>query len=672
MSAAKNIEIFNQYESEWAQWRKRAIKLDNFYNNQQYSKTVASELRQVGLKPLVVPIVKPLIAQQVAILTSTKPSWRVIPLKGASREVADISQRFLVGKWNSDYIDTQLYLALLDMCKVGLGYLMIDVANFMDNAVFDILIERINWRYVYPDPRSQRFDISDAEDIILKKRAGLKRAQVVFGLSEKDIKDAVRSDGRSFISEVDILDRFSKYPVERVEYAIADEYRNELSGKELPPTVFYTSKLKSKIENESRKWYKTVKSLENDGKIELKELNELNIYRCISVGAHTAYEGIINIRDYPIIAFADEHSGDLNQTQGETATIEGIQEYVNKFYMLTIQNAMLTGNSRYMGPKDAVKDISKFQKTANIPGAYLEWIPQPDLPNYGKPERIEPGQLASAFYSLANDLIRRAEYALSIYAPVQGNPQGVPETFSTTASLQEFGTQRIKSLARRVEIMIAKAGEVVMQYIQNYTDVNELLEYVDDRQYTPDGQPNENYGNITQAGTLNELPIDEGVVREIKNDAKIGHFAVKILTQPNFGSDRQNKAAFMSNMIMNKALPATPAVLRRLLDYLEVPGYQEIVSEIASAQPNQQTIQQLIQNVKVLSKQNQLLLSESSKMAKQLEISDFSKNMYMQLADIKMKIKDEISKGSVDINSQLTDLLNSVKTNNGETNVQTG
>ena len=669
MSAANNQEIFAIYESEWSKFRTRAVKLDNFYNNKQYSRSVASELRAIGLKPLVVPIVRPLIAQQVAILTSTKPSWRVVPLRGASKEVADISQRFLVGKWNSDYVDTQLYLALTDMCKVGLGHLFIDLASFLDNSTFDIIIERLNWKYVYIDPRIQRVDGSDAEDMIIKKRSGLKRAQVVFQMDEGDIRDAIGVNNKSSISEVDILDRFSKYPVDRVEYSIKDEYKNDLADKSLPPSVFYTSKLKSKIEKERKEWYKVVKSLESDGKIELKELSDLNIYRCISVGDHTAYEGIMNIRDYPIITFADEHTGDIKDVQGEIASIEGIQEYINKFYMLTIHNAMLTGNVRFFGPKGSITDIAKFQKTSMLPGAFLEWNVQTDLPNQGKPDIIQPGQLSSAFYGLSQDLIKKAEYALSIYAPVQGNPQGVPETFSTTASLQEFGTQRIKSLARRVEIMIAKAGEVVMQYIQNYTDVNELLEYVDDRQFTDNGQANPSYGEQISAGRINEVDVKEGIVKEIKKDSRIGHYAVKILTQPNFGTDRMNKAAFISNMVMNKALPMTPAVSKRLFDLMEVPGYQEIVNEMTAAQPNSQTIKQLIQNIQVLKKQNQMLLNESDKMAKQLEISDFRRNLDKELANIRTMSNEAKDEAVKNLNEQIQSILQDLQpSNNGETN----
>jgi len=48
----------------------------------------------------------------------------------------------------------------------------------------------------------------------------------------------------------------------------------------------------------------------------------------------------------------------------------------------------------------------------------------------------------------------------------------------TAASLQNLGTQTIKELARRWEVQIAKIGEVALQFIQNYTDEGELLEFV--------------------------------------------------------------------------------------------------------------------------------------------------------------------------------------------------
>lgn len=647
MSAEKNIEIFRGYESDWAQWRIRAIKHANFYRGRQYSRRDSKNLQKMGLKPLSVNIVRPLLEQQNSILTSSRPTWKVVPQQGAAKEVAEIAQRYLVGKWNADYVDIQLDQVLLDMRKVGLGYLFVDVANFLDNSTFDITIERLNWKWVFPDPNFAKFDGSDAEHFLIHKKIGMNYAQVKFGLSERQLRDAMGDiiGANAYSTLVEVIDRFSKYPVERVGYSVKDEEKNYTSVGESIPTVFYVSRLKEKIEGEKRKWLKDLQELDNQGKIDLTKMRELNIYRCISVGNHTNYEGVMNIRDYPIVPFVNDMSDEANKTDSEVNFVEGIQEYINKFYMLTIHNAMLTGNVRFMAPEGAIKNKTQFQKTHSIPGSVSEWSIQSDLPDGGKPEIIQPGQLSSAFYGLASDLQSKAEYQLSMFAPVRGDAKGSPETFSTAASLQDFGTQRLKRIARRIDIMLAKAGEVALQFIQNYTDQNELLEYIDDRPFLESGQVNEAFGTTVESGTLNEFDIQQGAVRQLKNNSRIGKFAVKVLTQPNLGTDRLIKAGFLSNMVMNKAMPLTPSVARRIFDYLEVPGYMDIVKEISAGQPNADAIKKLMQQLQVMQKQNQMLQKQSFEMAKKLEISDFRFHLEAELQKIKEGV--EGTKGEI-------------------------
>lgn len=648
MSAEKNIEIYRGYEGDWSQWRTRAIKHSNFRRGRQYSRKDSKNLIKMGLKPISINIVRPLLEQQNALLTSSKPTWKVVPQQGASKEVAEISQRYLVGKWNADYVDIQLDDVIRDMRTVGIGYLFVDIANFMENATFDILIQRLNWKYVFPDPNFTQFDGSDAENFVIRKRVGIGYAQVKFDMTEKQLQDAA-GDTRGVSpssKQIDVIDRFSKYPVERIGYEIKDEEKNYLSVGDDIPSVFYVSRLKNKIEGEKRRWLKDLHELESQGKIELKKMRELNIYRCLSIGEHTNYEGVMNIRDYPIIPFVNDMSDEAYKADSEVNFLEGIQEALNKFYMLTIHNAMLTGNVKFMAPANAIKNKTYWQKTWAIPGVVQEWEPQPDLPNAGKPEVIQPGQLSSAFYGLASDLQSKAEYQLSMFPSMQGNPQGSPETFSTTASLQDFGSQRLKRVARRIDVMLAKAGEVCLQFIQNYTDPDELLQYLDDRPFTENGAVNEAYGTMQEAGSLNMQQLRNGqLIKKLQNDSRIGKFAVKVLTQPNLGTDRLIKAGFLSNMVMNKAIPASPEIMKVIYDFMEVPGYTKIIAEMTEGAANEKKVKMLMEQLQVLTKQRETLVKQSVEMAKKLEISDFRFKLEKELANIKnevMGVKEEI------------------------------
>jgi len=58
-------------------------------------------------------------------------------------------------------------------------------------------------------------------------------------------------------------------------------------------------------------------------------------------------------------------------SQGDIESIEGIQKAETSSTCSPMANAMLTGNMRFMGPKNAVKDKTKFQRSASV---YLELI----------------------------------------------------------------------------------------------------------------------------------------------------------------------------------------------------------------------------------------------------------------------------------------------------------
>jgi hypothetical protein len=412
------------------------------------------------------------------------------------------------------------------------------------------------------------------------------------------------------------------------------------------PTVFYTNDLKNKVAEENRQLREDMKKLKVEGRIQLKNLRELKIYRGISVGKYGVYEGVMNIRDYPIVPFINEMGTRFADSQGDIESIEGIQKAENKFYLLTMHNAMLTGNMRFMGPKNAVKDKTKFQRSASVPGAYLDYEPDGTLPNGGAPTIIQPGQLSSAFYTLSQDLIEKAKFITSVYSPTLGDPSGTPETFSTAASLQNLGTQTIKELARRWEVQIAKIGEVALQFIQNYTDEGELLEFVDmesGQVKSPMAEQDTESGEqVDKPIVLNQLITKEGVIHEIKNNTRLGKYAVKVLSQPNFGSDRLAKAAFLKDMLMNKAIPPTAAVIALLADLMEIPGGQKLIDEIQKDTGAQSQLAQLAKQMKDMQNKLKRLDSDNTKLMKELEIADFRNDLDKTHRDIKDKAKERI------------------------------
>ena len=632
-----NLNLYNDYEGRLRNQRQRALRFDRFFRGRQFSRKEMTLLKQYGLIPLVINIVRPLLSNRRAIITSSKPTWKVVSLQGASATIADATQQFLVGKWNADYLDIQTNLAIKDMLITGFGFMLVDCASFLDNSTFDISIKHIGWRYVFPDPNAKEFDLSDAENIVVKKKIGINRAKVIYQLTDDQaaqaVSDMVGADPNA--AEIDVIDRYSKYPiVTSIVVPVEGQHLRNL------PTVFYTSNLRSKIEQERQALDVDMRKLEVAGKIEVRRLKDLHIYRAISVGQLPVYEGIMDIRDYPIVCFQDEIGDTFADCQGETEFIEGVQRATNKFYSLIMHNAMLQGNFRVMGPTNAVKDKTLFQKTSALPGAYLPYDPDPNLPNGGKPDVLQPGSIASGFYTLANDLIEKSKFILNTYDPMLGNPQGSPETFSTTASLQDFGSQPIKEIARRVDIQISKLGEVAIQFIQNYAPPREMLEFVDIDGTLTSPQTMDASGDKTKV-ILNDPQVKEGVIAEIKNNTKLGKYSVKVLTQPNLGSDRMIKASFIMNMLMNKAIPASPSIIGMLLEYMEFPNAKKIIANIQAETSAVAQAEQMQKQLEEMSKSMQLMQNENVKLKEEMELSGFRAELDKRLNDIQSAAKEK-------------------------------
>jgi peptidoglycan hydrolase CwlO-like protein len=122
----------------------------------------------------------------------------------------------------------------------------------------------------------------------------------------------------------------------------------------------------------------------------------------------------------------------------------------------------------------------------------------------------------------------------------------------------------------------------------------------------------------------------------------LGKYAVKVLSQPNFGSDRLAKAAFLKDMLMNKAIPPTAAVIALLADLMEIPGGQKLIDEIQKDTGAQSQLAQLAKQMKDMQGKLKRLDSDNTKLMKELEIADFRNDLDKTHRDIKDKAKERI------------------------------
>ena len=662
--ASENIQLFREYEGSLASVRRRAYTFDSFYRGKQYTKEEENELSAYGMMPLVVNVVKPFLGLRRAILTSSRPTLKVVPLQESNKLITKALEEFVVGKWNADYCDTQLNLALKDMLNVACGWMMIDHASYLDNATFDFKVKHINWRYVYPDPEFKEIDASDAENIFVAAPMVVAKAMIVYGLSASEalaageVINAKQSLGMR--QQVQAIDRYTKYPI-NIMIVEKDKGKIEKGSRadKYIPSVFYTNNLDAQLKKEGEEFEREMKQLESEGILKFRKKTELNIKRVTSFGKKVIYAGVMPIRDYPLIPFIDEFNENFSRHQGEIDFLEGVQKVLNKSYTVEIYNALLNANTRWLAASKSIKDLSIFQKTAHIPGAVIEYERDPtDTANGGRPTQVIPGNLANSFSSLKGNLVDTVKLITNTYGPTLGDASDSPETFATTSSLQSYGTQPIKELARRVDVQVAKVGEVMIQFIQGYADKNQLLEYLD----VKTGEMTKPMDDEGQPIILNETVFTEGVVSDIKNNSRVGTYAYKVLTQPNLGTERLMKGQQMQQMVMNGQMPALPEVIQKMFDYLEIDRVDGLIQALKDATDKDGQIKQLEEQLKALERNLGLSQDEVGRLNTKVIKSQTETEMNKIAQEFKSKSKEELMR----LQTGIDQLLNSQSITNKE------
>ena len=653
--ATENQQLFREYEGSLAPYRRRAYTFDSFYRGKQYTKAEEKELEDYGMMPLVVNVIKPFLGMRRAILTSSRPTLKIVPLQTSNKLLTKALEEFVVGKWNADYCDTQLNLALKDMLNVACGWMMIDHASYLDNATFDFKVKHVNWRYVYPDPEFKEIDASDAENIFIAAPITAAKAMIVYGLSQNEalaageITNVKQSLGLR--QQVQAIDRYTKYPV-NIMTVEKDGKRIEKGSRadKYIPSVFYTNNLDAKIKAEGEEFEREMRQLASEGLLKFRKKTELNIKRVTSFGKKLVYQGIMPIRDYPLIPFIDEFNENFSRHQGEIDFLEGVQKVLNKSYTIEIYNALLNSNTRWLTRKDSIKDLSIFQKTSHIPGAVIEYEPDPtDQVNGGRPVPVMPGGLSNAFSNIKGNLVDTVKLITNTYGPTLGDASDSPETFATTSSLQSYGTQPIKELARRVDVQVAKVGEVMVQFIQGYAEENQLLEYLDVKTGEMTKPVDENGEPII----LNETVFTDGIISEIKNNSKIGAYSYKVLTQPNLGTERLIKGSQMQQMVMNGQLPALPEVMAKMFDYLEIDRVDGLIQALKDNMDKDGKIQQLEEALKAIERNLGLSQDEVGRLNTKVLKAQTETQLNKVVTDFKGKSKEELMKLKQGIDSLL-------------------
>ena len=225
-----------------------------------------------------------------------------------------------------------------------------------------------------------------------------------------------------------------------------------------------------------------------------KEFFEPRIKKTSVFGDTFLYEEMKDIDTHLAIRLPYLHTG-TPYSIGAVTPLVGKQKEINKSHQITIHNANLGSNLRWLYQQGQI-DTQWWEKYSSSSGALLPWN---DVSGNGvPPQPIMPQQLNNAFFSLTENGKVDMEYISGIHSTMQGDPGKQTETYRGMLANDEFGTRRLRSWINNVlEPCLEHVGKTYQQLAQKHYDYHKVWRIV---------QPNADGSNRVEKGEIN-IPI---------------------------------------------------------------------------------------------------------------------------------------------------------------------
>ena len=196
-----------------------------------------------------------------------------------------------------------------------------------------------------------------------------------------------------------------------------------------------------------------------DKMIQVTEIKCDRVKCIIVVGDQLIANYVKPIEDYPILPLMNHH--DRNPFPvSDVRLVKGLQEYINKIRSLIIAHASSSTNVKLLIPRGSVDKRNLEEEWGRAGTAVIEFDPE-----LGQPIVAGPVPLPNELYNNEQEAKADIERILGIYALMQGDQGGSPQTYKGTIALDEFGQRRIRSKKDDIESFLNQLGKIVIQLV---------------------------------------------------------------------------------------------------------------------------------------------------------------------------------------------------------------
>jgi len=355
--------------------------------------------------------------------------------------------------------------------------------------------------------------------------------------------------------------------------------------------------------------------------IESKEImvNEIevnNIQQCVSVGDHQLYMVDLPIEEYPIVPFMNGFNRNP-YPNSDVRLVKSLQEYVNKIRSLIVAHASSSTNVKLLIPRGSMNKANLESEWGKAGTAVIEFDPE-----LGQPIVAAPVPLPNELYKNEADARADIERILGIYALMQGDQGGAPQTYKGTIALDEYGQRRIKSKRDDIEECLNQLAKVVVSLIQYvYTDQKVF------RLMQPNNRPIEIQIN-------HPLYDDVGNLMGKVNDITVGKYDVVVLSGSTLPSNRWARFEYYMQLYSAGLIDQI-----EVLKQTDVADMEGVLERVGQMQKMQQQVQSQSEQIKNLKGDLQTAQRESLHDRKRVEVKEFEKKLAKAEAKVEMAAK---------------------------------
>jgi len=625
-----NFALLQEYAPYAQPWRSNGMKLEDARFGRQYSRSETQQLLAFRQAPLPISISTAISDTADALQVSAKPTVNVSPIihpyndlyTEQSQKVAAVFKHLIQKDWYDSLGGLQYDRAIFDRTTVGHGLLY--AAPRMEFGEFSVDVKNISWKYFFPDPSSKNPLYDDSESMVYAMPISKKAAYRFVQSIEPDLTydEFLKNwgDGGGFAKTFPEEDKtFGNRKKDSLLFCQRLTIESDFSYVIIPQKAnFNQGGLDDISYRTSSMITEGLKADRDAGLIKIEPVRKMYLTEYTSIGS-LGYKIVYPISKYNIVPIQYDHRGNPFP-YSLMWQLYPLQRALNKFVMSSILNMALLNTTKVLAEEDSIINENDWISSASMPNAILKY--RLNVPGVSTPPAIvKPTPMDAAFLQMPQFLIKTMEYVSGINGIMQGHTEGAPDTFSTVASLQSAGGQKIKRRQAYADASLSVVGSIIGDFYKEYAPMNGF-------------SYREKQDGSEEIVKYNELKVnrtDKGGKISVnpENDLRKGFRKVRFTSTGSMGYESATEAALLTNLATQLKLPGlVPAILERI----NIPGLKDITDS-------------LDENKQLRASNEQL-----QEMAQKLEKETNLKNN--QLFQMAVNLKGAVAKGNFDVELQ--------------------